>query len=405
MNAQQRRQLILLSLTLLMVMVGFGIILPIMPFYAQSMGASATHLGLLFAGFSLMQFIFSPLWGRYSDRMGRRPVLLLGLTGMALSFVLFGLAQALWMLYAARILGGVLSSSVLPAAMAYVADSTEPEQRGQGMGVMGAAMGLGLIFGPAIGGFLGAFHPAMPFFVAAGLTLLVAGFAAFFLPESLKRPTRESLPEESERDRTPSAYGALWQALRAPVGLILILGFISNFALASLFGTFALFAAAKFGYGEREMGTIFVALGLISALSQGVLVGRMIRRWAEGRVIHVGLMASGIGFLGMIFAFDLSSLIGMTLIIGWGSSLLGPAISSLASQRTSSDQQGTIMGVLNSYGSLGRIVGPLLGGVVFDLLGSSAPFVMSGALFLLTWLGFSMLRGRPDPSASTKAGE
>ena len=405
MNAQQKRQLAILFLTLLMVMVGFGIIIPVMPFYAESMGASATQLGLLFASFSLMQFLFSPLWGRYSDRIGRRPVLLLGLTGMAISFVLIGLSQALWMLFAARILGGVISSSLLPSAMAYVADSTPPQQRGQAMGLMGAAMGLGMIFGPAIGGFLGAFSPAMPFFVAAGLTIIVALFAALFLPESLPSQAREEVHARPQQGyRPPSAYSQLFHALRSPVGLLLMLGFLSTMALASLFGIFALFAQAKFGFGESEMGAIFVALGIISALGQGVLVGRMISRWAEERVIQVSLVLSGFGFLGLTLAYDLASLIGLTALLGLGTSLLGAPLTSLISQRTPPDQQGTIMGVFNSYQSLGRIVGPLLGGVVFDLWGPEYPFVMAGVVFLLTWLGSSMLLS-PYPSASVEAGE
>ncbi len=404
MNPQQRRQLVILFLTLLMVMVGFGIILPIMPFFAESMGATATHLGLLFASFSLAQLISSPIWGRYSDRIGRRPVLLMGLIGMALSFLLFGLAQSLWMLFVARTLGGLLSSSVVPAAMAYVADSTDPKQRGQSMGLLGAAMGLGMIFGPAIGGFLGVFSPAVPFFVAAGLTILVTGFAALFLPESLSHEAREIAGARPRGESPPSAYRQLIHSLHGPAGLLLLLGFISTFALASLFGTFALFAEARFGYGESEMGAVFVALGLVSALGQGWLVGRMIARWMEERVIQGGLLLSALGFLGLILAYDLASLAVITAIIGLGTSLLGPALTSLISQRTPPDQQGTIMGVFNSYQSLGRIAGPLLGGIIFDLFGPQYPFVMAGALFLLTWLGSSMLLGQ-HPSASVEAGE
>jgi DHA1 family multidrug resistance protein-like MFS transporter len=384
MNPQQKRQLFVLFLTLFMVMVGFGIILPILPFYAQSMGASATHLGLLFAIFSLMQFLFSPIWGRYSDRVGRRPVLILGLLGMAISFVLFGMAQALWMLYAARLLGGLLSSAVLPVTMAYVADSTQHGQRGQGMGLMGAAMSLGLIFGPGLGGFLGELSPALPFFVAAGLTMLVAGFASIYLPESLSGVEGPSSGRSAAKSR-------LLQALHSPVGAILLLGFISQFAFASLFGVFALFAEAKLGFGEGEMGLIFVAIGIIGALGQGLLVGRSIGRWGEERVIQAGLLLSGIGFLSVILAYDLVSLIMLTGLMTLGTALLSPAISALISKRTPPDRQGSIMGVLNSYQSLGRIAGPLLSGVAFDLLGYQYPYLIAGALFLLTWLGSGMM--------------
>jgi len=403
MNPQQKRQMIVLFLTLLMVMVGFGIILPIMPFYAQSMGASATHLGLLFATYSLMQFIFSPLWGRYSDRVGRRPVLIVGLMGMALSFVLFGLAQALWMLYAARVLGGLLSSAVLPTAMAYVADSTDPKRRGKGMGLMGAAMALGMIFGPAIGGFLGGLSPSVPFFAAAGLTILVAGFATLFLPESLSLQERAQTRRQGRQRGT--AHGRLFALLYSPVGPLLILAFLSQLAFASLFGTFALFAEAKLGFGEEEMGVLFVAMGLIGALGQGLLVGRAIGRWGEGRVIQIGLTVSGFGFLSLLLAYDLQSLIALASLMGMGNALLMPAISSLASKRTSPDQQGNVMGVLNSYQSLGRIVGPLLGGLVFDLLGYQYPYVMGGAIFLAVWLGSGLLLGPSRLTPSIEGGE
>jgi len=392
MSSEQKRQLFVLFLTLFMVMVGFGIILPILPFYAQSMGASATHLGLLFAIFSLMQFIFSPIWGRYSDKVGRRPVLILGLLGMALSFVLFGLARALWMLYAARMLGGLLSSAVLPVTMAYVADSTLEGQRGRGMGLMGAAMSLGLIFGPGLGGFLGELSPALPFFVAAALTLLVSGFAALCLPESLREAEGASAQNE--------ARGKLLKALKSPVGAILLLGFISQLAFASLFGVFALFAEAKLGFGEGEMGLIFVAIGVIGAIGQGLLVGRSIGRWGEERVIQAGLFLSGIGFLSIILAYDLLSLIALTGVMALGTALLSPAISALISKRTPPDRQGSIMGLLNSFQSLGRIAGPLLSGAAFDLLGYQYPYLIAGGLFLLTWLGSGAMLapGRDQPS-------
>lgn len=400
MTPQQKRQLAVLFLTLLMVMVGFGIILPILPFYAQHMGASATHLGLLFAAYSLMQFLFSPLWGRYSDRVGRRPVLLIGLVGMALSFVLFGLAQALWMLYAARVLGGLLSSAVLPTAMAYIADSTSTEQRGRSMGLLGAAMGLGMIFGPAIGGFLGDLAPSIPFFVAAGLTVLVAGFAAVALPESLS----ETVRAQARAPGRPSAHGQLLHALRGPTGLLLVLGFLSQFALASLFGTFALFAEAKLGFGEGELGALFTAMGLVGALGQGLLVGRAIHLFGEARVVQIGLLISGIGFWSMLLAYDLPSLMAFIGVLGLGSSLLGPALTSLLSKRTRPEQQGAIMGVFNSYQSLGRILGPIVGGVFFDALGYASPYVFGGALFLAIWLASSAML-RPSPAPTLEAGE
>jgi MFS family permease len=317
---------------------------------------------------------------------------------MALSFVLFGLAQALWMLYAARVLGGLLSSAVLPTAMAYIADSTSTEQRGRSMGLLGAAMGLGMIFGPAIGGFLGDLAPSIPFFVAAGLTVAVAGFTAVALPESLSETVRAQA--RAAGNARTSAHGQLLHALRGPTGLLLVLGFLSQFALASLFGTFALFAEAKLGFGEGEMGALFTAMGLVGALGQGLLVGRAIHLFGEARVVQIGLLMSGVGFWSMLLAYDLPSLMAFIGILGLGSSLLGPALTSLLSKRTRPEQQGAVMGVFNSYQSLGRILGPIVGGVFFDALGYASPYVFGGALFL----GSSAML-RPSSAPTLEAGE
>ena len=402
MSPQQKKQLFVLFFTLVVVMIGFGIILPIMPFYAQSLGATATDLGLLFATYSLMQFLFSPLWGRLSDRVGRKPILLVGLVGMAASFVFFGLAQALWMLFAARILGGLLSSAVLPTAMAYVADSTSHEHRGKGMGLMGAAMGLGMIFGPAIGGFLGA-NPVVPFLVAAGLALLVVGFAALFLPESLGQEARAQA--RAQRHRQGNAHVQLVRELRGPVGPLLLLGFLSQAAFASMFGTFALFSEAKLGFGEAEMGAVFTVMGLVGVVGQGVFVGRAIARWGEERVTQLGLLLGGIGFFSVLLAYDLISLLLLAAWMGFGGALITPAISALLSKRTSPERQGMILGVFNSFQSLGRIVGPLGGGFVFDRLGYDFPYVLAGGVFVALWLTSGLfLRPRVAAAPSPAAG-
>ena len=192
-HTTNRRSLVLLFLTMFVVMVGFGVILPILPFYAESMGATATTLGLLFASYSIIQFFFAPIWGQISDRIGRKPPLLIGLLGFSISFTLFGFATELWMLFAARILGGLLSAAVLPTAMAYIADTTDEENRGGGMGIMGVSMGMGVTFGPVIGGFLGEISPTLPFFFAAGLAATVSAVMFFLLPESLPPQARDRL--------------------------------------------------------------------------------------------------------------------------------------------------------------------------------------------------------------------
>jgi MFS transporter, DHA1 family, multidrug resistance protein len=269
---------LILFLIMFVNMVGFGIIMPILPFFAENMGANATHLGLLFSVYSVMQFLFAPMWGRLSDRIGRRPVIVIGLAGFGVSFFLFGLSTELWMLYAARILGGVLSSAALPTVMAYVADSTDDEHRGGAMGRISAAMGLGITFGPVIGGFLGEVSPAFPFFFAGGIGGLVCLFAYLFLPESLSEISRSKAKLQRGTRMGLRGMGA---ALAGPIGFVLVLAFLSNFASANLQGTFALFSEIHFGAGASELGILFGAMGIAMASAQGFLIGPMIQRWGE----------------------------------------------------------------------------------------------------------------------------
>lgn len=392
----------ILFLTMFIIMVGFGVIMPILPFYAENMGASATHLGLLFASYSMIQFFLAPVWGRQSDKLGRKPVMLIGLFGFSVSFFLFGLASSLWMLFAARILGGVLSSAVLPTVMAYVADTTDEEARGGGMGIMGAAMGMGVIFGPAIGGFLGEINPSMPFYFSAALALAVAVFAWRFLPESL---TEEARHDARTRKGRRSGMAEIWGAVRGPLGFIMILAFLASFASANLEGTFALFSEAHLGFGEAEMGVLFVAMGIVMALTQGFLVGRFINRWGEERMIQVGLLSSAIGFILFIFTFDMASMIVVMATMGLGNASLRPAVNSLVSKRTPARDQGSMLGVVNSYNSLGRIFGPITGGVIFDTLGYRWPYILGSLLFFLI-LGLSIVlfnRRRRQPVSPTSA--
>jgi len=264
-------------------------------------------------------------------------------------------------------------------------------------------MGLGMIFGPAIGGFLGA-NPAVPFFAAAGLTLVIVAFATVFLPESLGREARERA--RAEKHKQGSAHVQIVRELKGPVGPLLVLGFLSQAAVASMFGTFALFAEAKLGFGEAEMGAVFTVMGLVGAVGQGVFVGRAIARWGEERVTQVGLLLGGVGFFSVLLAYDLVSLLVLAAGIGFGGALITPAISALLSKRTSPERQGTIMGAFNSFQSLGRIVGPLGGGFVFDWLGYDFPYLLAGGVFLA--LGFTsrfFLRPRVAAAPSATAAE
>ena len=382
-QSTNRRSLTLLFLTMFTVMLGFGVIMPILPFYAENMGANATALGLLFATYSIVQFLTSPVWGQISDRIGRKPPLLIGLLGFSLSFFLFGLATELWMLFAARILGGLLSAATLPAVMAYIADTTDEEHRGSGMGILGASMGLGVTFGPVIGGFLGEYSPQLPFFFSAGVGVIVASVMFFVLPESLPPEVRE-LRVTSERPNL--GMRNVVYALSGQLGFVMVLAFLASFASANLEATFALFTQVGLGFGEAELGIIFGVMGITMALTQGLLVGPTINLWGEPRMIQIGLVASAAGYVLLLFAFDLLTVILIMAVMGVGNAAMRPAINSLVSKRTLPSHQGNMMGVVNSYNSLGRIFGPIVGGVLFDTLGYQSPFIFGALIFVVTYI-------------------
>ncbi len=389
----KNRQMLILFFGLFIIMVGFGIIIPILPYFAESMGATSFHLGLLMASYSLMQFIFAPLWGRLSDRVGRRPVMLLGLLGFGFTFLMFALSNRLWMLFAARILGGFLTSATLPTAMAYIGDSTSEKERGGGMGLMGAAMGVGMIFGPAIGGYLGEISFRAPFFTASALGFLTALLAFALLPESLPPEKRVAQARKVER---PS----LIDALRSNLGYVFFLAFLIAFAMGNLESMFALFVEAKLGFGSAEVGAVFTAVGVVAVVLQGVVVGRAINRFGEIALSHAALVVAAIGYLLVTRATNLWTLILFVGVQNLGNAFLSPSISSYISKHTQ-DGQGTAMGVQQSFMSLGRVMGPLWGGMVFNI-GYTMPYYTGAILMLAAFFGSLFLlngerlaRGRP----------
>lgn len=405
--------------TIFLDLVGFGIIIPIMPFYAEHFGASATDIGLLAASFSLMQFFFAPIWGRLSDRVGRRPIILMSLIGSAVTMTLFGLANSLLMLFAARIFAGIFMANI-SAAQAYIADITTPENRAKGMGIIGAAFGLGFIFGPPIGGILsdaGVLQAAerlisrlfstdaaglllgnrygVPAFFAAGIAAINVLAASIYLPESRSRAEIRQSRESEQRSRFNVAN--FKAALLNPVvSLFIILFFLVTLAFANLEATFALMTERHYGYDSTQNGYLFAFIGILVAIMQGALIGPLTRRFGEGRLLTLGLLAQGVAFLFLPYTGALATLLPVLALVSIGNGLSAPSLQSLISRNTDKDKQGGVLGVSQSLGSLARVFGPVWGGWFFDKISVAAPYWSGGLLLLactaLSWFAVLNLR-------------
>ncbi|MEH7883367.1 MFS transporter [Bacillus sp. JJ1609] len=352
-----KKALPILFLVMFLVMVGFGIIIPVMPFYAEEIGASPTQLGLLMAVYSLMQLLFAPMWGRVSDRIGRKPVIMIGIIGLSISFFLMAISSELWMLFAARIIGGLLSSANMPTVMAYVADITSEEDRGKGMGIIGASVGLGFIFGPAIGGIFSQSSLNMPFYLAGATSLITFLLVTFVLKESLSVEERNS----QSKERT-----SLLKAFNGPVSVLFVLQLFVSLSLSGLEATFAYFAAEKAGLGSVQLGYIFMIMGLAGAIVQGGLVGRMTKKLGEGTVIQLGILISAVGFALILLIEGFGTAALFLTIFGVGNGLIRPSVSSLLTKKSTAGH-GSTTGLLSSFDSLGRIIGPPLGGWLFSI--------------------------------------
>ena len=366
-----------------------------LPFYAERLalarGASrqsvVMHVGLLTAVYALMQLAFAPVWGRLSDRAGRRRLVLMGIGGYVIAQILFGLATSLWLLYAARVLGGILSSAILPVSAAYVADSTTEEERGRGMAWLGTATSLGFVVGPALGGVLSrrdlhfAFRYghfmidsfSVPFFAAAGLGLLALLAALRWLPESRPAPAPAAGDAEGAA-RSQSVVGSLVPLL----GLSLV----GQFGLAVFEGTFPLYAQAKLNYGPAEMGAVFVVCGLVMAVFQVGAAGAFGGRLGETGRIGVGFGAAGAGLVLLVTARSRGLVFTFVGLLALGVALISPNLSALISKRGGRRHVGRALGAQNAANSLGQASGPLLGSALL-LWQRNAPYLMTGTLLMV----------------------
>lgn len=383
------RRLWIIAAILVNIFIGFGLVIPVMPVMVQEAGAAPFHLGMMLAVYSAVSFFVSPLWGALSDRIGRRPVIMIGLFGFSISFALFGVsANNLWLMYASRILGGLFSGAATSSAIAYIADITTDEERTKGMGLAGASIGLGFIFGPAMGGLLSVFGYSIPFFASAALSIITLLFARRFLAESL---TAEKMASSGQkRDRKPSR----WQAFAGALKYLYILSFFVTFTLAGLESTLQYFEMTVIGASTKEIGIMFAVSGIVGALIQGGVVRRYVKKGMEGRTILIGLVISGIGFFLITQSSNFWTATLFVATFGAGNALIRPCVTSLITQKTTVSH-GVASGLISSMDSLGRITGPLLGTLLYQM-DIRLPFlsgaVLSFAAMLLLVGFYSSLR-------------
>jgi DHA1 family tetracycline resistance protein-like MFS transporter len=368
--------LVIIFVTVFIDLLGFGIIIPLLPFYAQSFGANVLTIGLLATSFSLMQFLFAPIWGRWSDRVGRKPIILVGLLGSCLSYLGLALAASLPLLFLARIVGGIAGANI-PAAQAYIADITTPETRARGMGMVGAAFGLGFIFGPAIGGVLSRFSPETPMWFASALCFANFVAAWVLLPESRVANAQTRHLGRMEAFRHAAAKPSLL--------LLLSLFFLVTLAFAGFEATFAIFSEDKFGFTASTIGFVFTFIGVVLAITQGVLVGKVVKVIPERKLIPLAIFAIALGIGLIAFVWNVPTMLGALGVLALGMGFNNPSLTSMVSKLSDEDDQGGILGLAASLSSLGRVLGPVWGGYLYDAYGMRTPYLTSSALMLVAF--------------------
>lgn len=401
-----RGPLSIIFFIILLDVMGFGLIIPLLPFYAMKYQASAFEIGLLFSLYSACQFIAAPVLGQISDRYGRRPVLVFSQLGSVAGYLLLGFATqhpwanprlGLWMVFLSRVIDG-LSGGNISTAQAYISDVTTPQTRAKGMGLLGAAFGVGFAAGPALGGLLGHRYVALPAYVAAALCVAAALVTHLRLPES-----RRHIPASAEAWLHPRSF---LPVLRRPVlGQLMFMAFVSMLAFVMMEAVIALFLADRFGYGQRQVGGFFAFMGAIIIVVQGAFIGQLTRRLGDWPWATLGPALVAIGFAGYVLAGDAHSLTLLLVAAAFGAvgrSMQYPTVSALVSKFSDARDQGTTFGLYQGLGGLARVLGPVMAGSLYDHWWKGGPFVVAAGLCAAcaVWTGLLRVRSAGQERAA-----
>ncbi|HEU0000360.1 MAG TPA: MFS transporter [Ktedonobacteraceae bacterium] len=406
-----RSPLFLMAFTIFIDFAGFGLILPLLPFWAEHLGANATGVGLILTIYALAQFIFTPILGRLSDRYGRKPVIVVSLLIEALSFALSALANSLPFLLMARFIGG-LGASNIGSAQAVVSDITSPEGRARGMGMIGAAIGLGFVVGPAIGGMLAPLGAAVPFWAAMSVALVNALLVLRFLPETHKR--RAASGDENVAHQNGNMLFAGWRYVvkSGALARLISINLLFTVAFTAMEAVFPLFAQHTFGWEAIQNGYVFTYVGFIIVIMQGGLVGQLVKRFGERGLAIGGMVMLAAGLILLAWSVNLALLLIALGILSAGEGAVTPTVSTLLSFASPANAQGETLGLAQGIAGLGRVVGPLLAGVLFQFGGAGVPFLVGGilaalaaSLLLPSLPGRSSLSGVSGGSESIATGE
>ena len=378
---KNRSSLVLIFLTVFIDLLGFGILIPILPsFSVKELHVDEAAIGIAIAIYSFVQFLFNPVLGKLSDKYGRKPVIVVCLFLNAMGYIVFAFTHSYLMLLVSRVIAGIGGSSI-GVAQAYIADVTTRENRSKGMGLIGAAFGLGFVFGPLIGGLLSSYGYAVTGYVAAGFSFIAFILTIFYLPESLKQKEESEDLSAHQQRRKLFDFAAMKKILQKPdLAVLILLFFILTFSFANIYGTFALLGLKVYGFTDMQNGYMYGIVGLSSAIIQGGLIGRINKLMSKKMILSIGSILMMFSLAMIPYAGTFLGLAIVSIVLSYGTGTFQPTVLSLISEVTSESEQGITLGINQSLSSFARVLGPLWGGFAFEYLGYPFPF-LTGAVF------------------------